>query len=207
MKLPSIKTIEDLDTIKIIADERRLALLRLLARPQTIKEAAAALDIPQSQLYYHVNVLEKHGLLQVVETNVVSGILEKQYQATAQQFHINTPMLMGGEITTEETSAFFSAALNETRNELRQVFQNAALRSTEDPPLHPFLVRKLMRLTPEQLEGFHAQLEELVQECNRLTAANDTSDDDNASDPHTAAREFYLTLAFYKSIDEVNESA
>lgn len=203
MKLPSMKTIEDLETIKILADERRLALLRLLVKPQTIKEAAAALGIPQSQLYYHVNVLEKHGLLQVVETHLVSGILEKQYQATAQQFHINNPMLMGGEITTEETSAFFSAALNETRNELRQVFHNAALRSTEEPPLHPLLVRKPLRLTREQLRAFHARLAELVQECNRLQVEDDA---DRSAASHGEVEEFYLTLAFYKSVDEVADS-
>lgn len=196
MKLPSIKTIEDLETIKIMADERRLALLRLLIKPQTIKEVAAVLGVPQSQLYYHVNLLEKHGLLHVVDTNVVSGIVEKQYQATAQQFHIRNPMLMGSDITTEETSAFFSAALNETRDELRQAFQKAPARSTDAPPLHPFVSRKMLRLSPEQLAAFHARLEELIQECDRVTATHETASDETVS-------EYYLTVAFYQSIDEV----
>ena len=32
MKLPNVKTIDDLETIKVLADERRLALLRMLAK-------------------------------------------------------------------------------------------------------------------------------------------------------------------------------
>lgn len=198
MSLPRIKTIDDLETIKIIADERRLALLRLLTKPKTVKEISTALDLPQSQLYYHVGLLEKHGLIQVVATNVVSGIIEKQYQATAQQFHIRNPMLMGSAITTEETSAFFSAALNETRNELRQAFQQAAPRTSDEPPLHPFVSRKLLRLTPEQLTYFHTQLDALIKTCDQLTAAAD----DNAKSNQAETTEYYLTVAFYQSVDE-----
>ena len=201
MKLPSIKIIDDLETIKMVADERRLALLRLLVKPQTVKEISAALEIPQSQLYYHVNLLEKHGLIQVVATSVVSGIIEKQYQATAQQFGIRNPLLMGGAISTEETSAFFSAALNETRNELRKAFANAAPRTTDEPPLHPFVSRKLLRLTPQQLIAFHTQLDGLIKECDQLTATNDTDAQQSTDDD--AVQEFYLTVAFYQSVDDV----
>lgn len=202
MKLPAIKSIDDLETIKVMADERRLVLLRLLVKPQTVKEMAAALDIPQSQLYYHVNLLEKHALIQVVATHVVSGIIEKQYQATAQQFHIRNPMLMGGAISTEETSAFFSAALGETRNELRQAFKNAPPRTTDEPPLHPFVTRKLLRLTPEQLVEFHTRLDAVLKEGDRLTATNTA---DRPPNEHSAEdHEFYLTVAFYQSVDEIS---
>ncbi len=200
MKLPSIKSIDDLETIKVMADERRLVLLRLLVKPQTVKEMAAALDIPQSQLYYHVNLLEKHALIQVVATNVVSGIIEKQYQATAQQFHIRNPMLMGSSISTEETSAFFSAALDETRNELRQAFKNAPPRTTDEPPLHPFVTRKLLRLTAEQLGEFHARLDAMIKEGDRLTATNAPDGSPNRSPDE--AHEYYLTVAFYQSVDD-----
>jgi DNA-binding transcriptional ArsR family regulator len=201
VKLPSIKSIDDLETIKIMADERRLALLRLLVKPQTVKEISAALDIPQSQLYYHVNLLEKHALIQVVATNIVSGIIEKQYQATAQQFHIRNPMLMGDAISSAETSAFFSAALDETRNELRQAFKHVGPRATTEPPLHPFVARKLLRLTPEQLRAFHARLDTLIKECDQLTAANAV--DAPASVANADMQDYYLTVAFYQSVDDV----
>lgn len=196
VSLPKLKIIEDLETIKVIADERRLALLRLLVKPQTVKEISAALEIPQSQLYYHVNLLEKHGLIQVVGTNLVSGILEKQYQATAKQFGIRNPMLMGDAITVEETSAFFTAALNETTRELRQAFQAAEPRTADAPPLHPFVTRKPVRLTREQLKHFHTKLSALIRECDQLTADAGTENGDET------AQEYYLTVAFYQSVDE-----
>ncbi|MCA9912789.1 MAG: hypothetical protein KC496_05555, partial [Anaerolineae bacterium] len=155
------------------------------------------------QLYYHVGLLEKHGLIQVVATNVISGIIEKQYQATAQQFHIRNPMLMGSAITTEETSAFFSAALDETRLDLRQAFQQAPPRTTDEPPLHPFVSRKLLRLTPEQLVAFHAQLDALIKTCDQMTAAADTQ----VQIEGTESQEYYLTVAFYQSVDELAEDA
>jgi len=67
---------------KAAADPLRIRMgLLLLEEPHTVKELAAALDVPPTRLYYHVRLLEEHGLIEVVERRLVSGIEERRYRA------------------------------------------------------------------------------------------------------------------------------
>src|SRR5436305_14773507 len=79
--------ITDLETLKILADSRRTQLIDLLRQDAaTVKQLATALRVSPKSLYYHVNLLEKHGLIRVVDTRLVYGITEKRYRATAYLF-------------------------------------------------------------------------------------------------------------------------
>src|ERR1700757_2392666 len=75
--------IEDVDTLKVLADPVRLRIHFELEEPRTVKELAAALHMPQTRLYYHVKRLEKAGLIGVVSRRTVSGIEERTYRTTA----------------------------------------------------------------------------------------------------------------------------
>jgi DNA-binding transcriptional ArsR family regulator len=47
--------IEDVATLKALADPLRLRLMNLLAtHPRTVKELASIVGVPQTRLYYHV---------------------------------------------------------------------------------------------------------------------------------------------------------
>ena len=77
--------VDDLEMLKVIAHNTRLDILQSLKKPKTVKEIARLLKLPATKLYYHVNLMEKHGLIQVVETNIVSGIVEKKYYKVGPQ--------------------------------------------------------------------------------------------------------------------------
>ena len=185
-------TIGDVETIRVMADERRLAILAKLQRVMTVKEIAEQLGCPVSQLYYHVNLLERHNLIQVVATQVVSGIIEKQYQVTARLFRIRNPMLMGEAITAEESSTLFGGLLDETKQELQRSFRLFPPTPDNQPPLHPLFTKKDVRLTEEQLSQIHARLDELSKECDRF----------NESNVGNEAALFGLTIAFYRDVAE-----
>jgi DNA-binding transcriptional ArsR family regulator len=83
---PEERVIEDVDTLKAMADPTRLAILAALTKSQylpvmSVKELAAELAEPQTKLYRHVKQLEAAGLIRVAATRMVSGILEQRYQA------------------------------------------------------------------------------------------------------------------------------
>src|SRR5947209_14743424 len=79
--------IDDFETLKVLADPRRKQLIDLLRQDgATVKELASSLRVSPKSLYYHVNLLLKHGLIRVVDTRLVSGITEKRYRATAYLF-------------------------------------------------------------------------------------------------------------------------
>jgi DNA-binding transcriptional ArsR family regulator len=84
---PAVRTVDDVDVLKAMADPTRLAILAALMktrserRVMSVKELAAELGEPQTKLYRHVRQLEAAGLIEVASTRMVSGILEQRYQA------------------------------------------------------------------------------------------------------------------------------
>jgi DNA-binding transcriptional ArsR family regulator len=83
-----IRTVDDVEVLKALADPTRLAILDALMRKtgpdlriMSVKELAAELGEPQTKLYRHVRQLEAARLIKVAATRLVSGILEQRYQA------------------------------------------------------------------------------------------------------------------------------
>jgi DNA-binding transcriptional ArsR family regulator len=58
--------------VKTIADPLRNQIFEsLILQPPTVRQIAEKLGLSPKRLYYHVRLLETHGLIQVVETRVV----------------------------------------------------------------------------------------------------------------------------------------
>lgn len=181
--------VEDVETIKLLADERRLAMLRLMQTPTTVKVISAELDIPASKLYYHVNLLEKHDLIRVVDHNIDSGIVEKVYQVTARQLKIVNPLLRT-DLPDETAVALFDSMLDDTQRDFRQAYA-ARHKDEQVPPRHPFLSKKAFRLTDAQLTQLHSKLVALIEEVTALGEEN----------AETAVDLYDLTLVFFKKTD------
>ncbi len=183
--------LEDVETIKVVADQRRLAILQLMQEPTTVKSISAALQIPASKLYYHINLLEQHDLIRVVDRNIAGNMVEKIYQVTARQFKIVNPLLRS-DLPDDAADALFTVMLEETQRDFLQAY---AVRNKDErtPPRHPFLSKKSFRLTDEQLTHLHAKLSALIKEVTELGEANVDS-----ADPL-----YDLTLVFFKQKPEV----
>ncbi|MGB7093974.1 MAG: winged helix-turn-helix domain-containing protein, partial [Anaerolineales bacterium] len=60
-----VMMVKDLETLKILADPLRNQILEILAPEKlTINQMAEKLGLAPSKLYYHINLLEKYGLIQ-----------------------------------------------------------------------------------------------------------------------------------------------
>ncbi|WP_371782402.1 helix-turn-helix domain-containing protein [Streptosporangium subroseum] len=82
-----VRLVNDVETLRVLSDPLRLAILRLLMRGASqappilsVKEMAAELEEPPTKLYRHVKQLEACGLIVVAETRLVSGIVEYRYR-------------------------------------------------------------------------------------------------------------------------------
>ena len=189
--LPPERWIHDLETLKVFADPLRLKMIRLLAKPTTVKALADAVAIHPSKLYYHVNLLQKHELIQVVGHNLESGIVEKVYQVTAAQFKLVNPLLAGNDFPVEAADAIFTDMLQTAT----AGFQRAlAIRDKGEgtPPRHPFLSQKAARLTSHQLTIVHERLDALIKEVTAIAQANAATDEPL----------YELTVVFYKTVAE-----
>jgi len=80
----NVETIREFDKIKLLADARRLTILRLLmASPATLTQLAHRLRQSPAWVSHHVKALEAASLVALVEIRTVGRTTEKYYQARA----------------------------------------------------------------------------------------------------------------------------
>src|SRR5437764_670042 len=117
-----ILVVTDLATLRVVSEPTRLRLLELLHDgPKTVKALATALGVPPTRLYYHIKLLEEHGVVRVDSTRVVSGIVEKTYAATASRLSLDRSVLSPGTEAGEEgVEALFAFVLDGARAEIRR---------------------------------------------------------------------------------------
>jgi DNA-binding transcriptional ArsR family regulator len=113
-----VRVVEDIGTLKAMADPTRLAIMVALMRSRdlpvmSVKELAAELGEPQTKLYRHMRQLEAAGLIRVAATRVVSGIIEQRYQACQWDMRLGTGMLRAHP---DETDAAFRVVLDRFRD-------------------------------------------------------------------------------------------
>ena len=183
--------IQELETLRALSDPLRLRIIECLAQPQTAKTVAAKLAIGKTKLYYHLNLLEKHGIIRVVRTRVVSGIIEKSYQVTALRFRPAKALLSSSDEGKDRSVAIIDSILDATRTDLVHGLKTGAVEIGTDAHLRKMLLgRVMMVLTPTQAASFMERLQALLEEMAQCTA------------PPTEGRPYALTLAFFPKSEE-----
>jgi putative molybdopterin biosynthesis protein len=82
--LKQFEIITSFEQIKLLSDTRRLAILRkLMASPATLTQLGEALGEHPAWIRHHVKQLEQAGLVELVETRITSGVVEKFYRSRA----------------------------------------------------------------------------------------------------------------------------
>jgi len=178
--------IDDLDTLRALSDRQRLRIMEAFARhggePRTVKDVARELGESPTKLYYHVNLLEQHGLLVVAESRLVSGILEKSYRPSARQFRVDRELLSGaaaGGTGAVEVSEAIAQVVESGVEELRTALASGAVVPGDGRNLVSY---GTLHLTQEQARRLRKALAEIVN-------TTDTTDAD--------AADYALTIAFH----------
>jgi DNA-binding transcriptional ArsR family regulator len=179
--------ITDVDQLKAVSDPLRLQLLDAMAddvrRGWTAKELAEHLGTKQTKLYHHLGILEERGFIRVAETRVVSGILEKRYQATARSFRVERALLTGTD-TESAISGALDAVFAKARNEILAALRRGAI--DPDPAKSQRRGHGLWA-TNTRLSPTNAR--KVVRLIERLREFEDVSDPDGV--------EFGLLVGFY----------
>jgi len=167
--------VTDLETIKIISDPLRVQILEHIGLASdagvliTVKELAEALDIPSTKLYYHINLLEKHDLIRVTETRVVSGIIEKLYQIRAKRIRAELDLSQdteinrdeGLELTLSSVSTMFDTAYHNLEKSFRRRVKEINEAQTELQKSAWYSSQDMMQLSPAQALEFIEELKAL----------------------------------------------
>lgn len=194
------------ETLRLLAHPLRLRILENLrtggAEGVAVKELAAALDVPQTRLYHHVNLLEVQGLIRVVATRQVSGITEKRYGVTAYRLSVDRALLAPTEAGDDALEVLLSVVLDEVRSEIKRSVAAGLIdltRSQEKTigPRTLLLGRRWLRLTPDQVVALNEAVREVF---DRYPEA----DRDPASEPAGAEEgdvQLYESLiGFYPAV-------
>jgi DNA-binding transcriptional ArsR family regulator len=189
--------INDLETLKVVADPLRSQVLELLiGKPMTVSDAAAKLGLAAGKLYYHFNMLEKHGMILVEETRVVGNLLEKVYRAAATRLEVHPDLLNFATPGGQETvNAMALAMLDTTREDLLRSLQARAFVLEQGAPPHPrgaILNRITATLSEAQANSFHTRLRALIEE---MEAEDQAETGESSEDAHP----YSLMIAFYPS--------
>src|SRR4029078_8245950 len=114
--------INSLETLKVMAYPNRLRILEeMIEGTRTVKQLASALETTATKLYYHINLLEEHGLIRVISTRVVSGIIEKLYHVSAYSYPMDKSLLSLAESSSDEGfPTIVSSILDHTATEIRR---------------------------------------------------------------------------------------
>ena len=188
--------IRDLDTLKVITHPLRLQLLKSVKHPQTVKTLSEKVDIPPTKLYYHINLLEKHQIIRVVETNIVSGIIEKTYQATAKRYRVDEDLLLNSEMSDENLDALLGAVLDTTKDEIKSSFQAGHIDWLKrEKPHKGGIARTHFQITEAEAAELYGKLEALLLEYSEMSEQRE-------SDEHLPT--YGLTLAFYPVTESSN---
>lgn len=175
-------TIADLETLKDLSDPLRMRIFDQIGLAnqreelRTVKQLAEELNTSASKLYYHINLLEKHGVIKVAETQIVSGILEKHYQVAAHAITIGRELLGTGISLDEKAAAIMGlldGALDATRADMLKFLQAAV---ADEDVAKKFssrggqITRENARITLAQAEEFSRRLLALVDEFQQMSA-------------------------------------
>ena len=199
-----IRTIDDLETLKVVADPLRLRIIEELRRePKTVKQVAERLGHVATKLYYHFRTLEEHDLIHVVDTRIVSGIIEKHYQTTAARLTVDRSLLASGAVAAgseldEGLEVLLSVILDEAKTEIRRAVRAGLITLAPEMKDARALVlgRRWMRLSPDRMSELFKRILELQDEYER---------EDVASDEDAIAWE--LLLGIYPTLRRADEIA
>lgn len=160
--------INDLETLKVVADPLRIRILEFFGdeKPHTVKQISTALEIAPNKLYYHVNMLEEYGLLHVVDTRIVSGIIEKLYMVVAHTLQVNRNLLSPSSGSNEGLTLMVETLLDETKRSIFESARAGLIDTSEEAPTLDRLIMGSMtgRLNAEDAHEFIQKLNALVEE-------------------------------------------
>ncbi|HEY1644486.1 MAG TPA: helix-turn-helix domain-containing protein [Streptosporangiaceae bacterium] len=170
-----MRTISDVETLRVLADPLRLAILSALMddgpefRVMSVKELAEELGEPQTKLYRHIKQLEAAGLIRVAASRLVSGIVEQRYQASQRDISLG-PELLSSREAVEESLAFVTVALNRYRDQFFAAHRANVLAPpgspAGQPDRKPILNMTEVRVPAAKAAEIHARLRAIIEEAH-----------------------------------------
>lgn len=177
--LQNVKYLTTLEEAKALSDPYRYKILSYFSKmngPATVKQVADAMGEVPSKVYYHVKKLEKIGILQLIRTEEINGIVAKYYEPTAEDFEIklsddymkleeNNSKLMMTEVQ-KMFSKLYDISKEEVINHLGEL-------SKENKKGKATLYMENLYITDEEAEEFSNYVSKFINDHKTKIKGND----------------------------------
>jgi DNA-binding transcriptional ArsR family regulator len=127
----SVRVIDDVETLKALADPTRAAIVQLLTEARSVTQLAEALDVPRTRLYHHIELLRAKGLIEQVGERRVGAMTERIYALTARVFRPSVRLLRQGS-AEERVEALTTLLFDTTKADLRRSILSGELELDDD---------------------------------------------------------------------------
>jgi DNA-binding transcriptional ArsR family regulator len=144
-----VTTDEQLRAVSNLTRHRIMAVMRF--EPATITQIAERLGLAKGSSSYHVRLLERAGLVKVVRTRKVRGVIERYYAMAARSIELPDPGEGGPDVLMRHAVADLEAAPADGERHVRMAH---------------------LRLTEEQFAQLGARLQALADEYRELSDAS-----------------------------------
>ncbi len=162
--------------LRVVADPvRSFIVYSLVSEAKTVRQLGLELACPPTRLYYHLQQLQKYGLVFVERTRLVSGIREKHYRAAARELVLDRTGFGDGSRKDEKAQreALLSFVFDQSRVEIARGLEDGridpCLRAPEVDSLIAY--RNVLKLSPEQAARLYARLHAFWQEYEAVAKA------------------------------------
>ena len=89
--MKDVIVLKELEQIKAISQQYRLDIIEAFdSKPKTAKQIAEMLDEPHGRVNYHIKILEKVGIIELVQEVTKYGVVEKYYCPVAYKIIIDS---------------------------------------------------------------------------------------------------------------------
>jgi DNA-binding transcriptional ArsR family regulator len=153
----TMMTLSTEETVRAYVHPIRMSILEMLGREkQSVSGIARTLGVHPANLTHHFKLLEKAGLIKLVEKRDTGKNLEKLYRAVAYHFTVG---LAGETIDNKKV-----LALSIVHDNLTAAIQSLKRQGDEKTV---FGLLKNIRMNPEQIGRFYQKLTKLLEEFEK----------------------------------------
>lgn len=165
--------IDDLETFRIIDNPLRQRIWHIARHPHSVREIAGILGVPVTRLYYHVNMLEQAGFVEVVEVRKSGAQLERVYKGRRGTI-VPSPEFLDHVGDTAKAARILAGALfDNSRVEVEALLE----RNLSGEEVFGTVSRGILQLPAEAAEEFLERIESLASEMQ--AAARETTGDED----------------------------
>lgn len=161
------KVLTTLDQIKAYSDPYRIEILfsfKKFDRPATCKEIADSMGEVPAKVHYHIKKMEKAGVLNLVYTKNINGIVAKYYEPAAENFEIKGRLKEKDSINSILGNAY-ADMINEIFNKAKTDFLNIVKKNSENGQKGKGVLQYSdVCLTDDEAEELHKYIDKIIKE-------------------------------------------